>query len=64
MKARKAVVAHIRAQGLKVHQFSAKDLTRLADAELERNRAELIAEAIEIVNTSPEFARWSIPWRL
>jgi hypothetical protein len=63
-EARKAVIAQIRAQGLKVHYFSAKDLSRLAEAELERNRAELIAEAIEVINTSPDFAQWSIPWRL
>ena len=64
MRAKKAVVARIRAQGLKVHQFSAKDLTRLAEAELERNRAELVAAALEVINTSPDFAQWSIPWRL
>jgi hypothetical protein len=54
-EAKKVVIAHLRAQGLKVHHFSAKDLTRLAEAELERNRAELIAEAIEVVNTSQDF---------
>jgi hypothetical protein len=63
-EAKKAVVAQIRAQGLKVHQFSAKDLARMAEAELERNRAELVAEAIQVINTSPDFAQWSIPWRL
>jgi hypothetical protein len=52
------------ARGLKVHYFSAKDLTRLAEAELERNYAELIAAALEVINTSSDFAQWSIPWRL
>jgi hypothetical protein len=59
MQAKKAVVAQIRAQGRKLHHFSAKDLARLAEAELERNRAELVAEAIEVVNTSPFFSQWS-----
>jgi len=56
MRAKKVVQAKLRAQGLKLHQFSAKDLTRLAEAELERNRA-LIAEALEVINTAPELAQ-------
>jgi hypothetical protein len=56
-EAKKVVLAQIRSQGLKVHQFSAKDLTLLAEAELERNRVELITEAIQVINTSADFAR-------
>jgi hypothetical protein len=42
-RAKKSVVAQIRAKGLKPAQFSAREITLLAEAELERNRARLLA---------------------
>jgi hypothetical protein len=55
-RARKQVEAAIRARGQKVSQFTARDLTVLADAELERNREALITQAVEACLTFPEFA--------
>ena len=40
-----------RAKGLKLSQFSAKEIALLAEAELERNRARLIAKAEHSINT-------------
>ena len=57
-RAKKSVLAQLRAQGLKPAQFSAREINLMAKAELERNRARLVAEAEEIVATSPRFARW------
>ena len=60
-RAKKVVLLQLRAQGLKLAQFSAKEITLLVEAELERNRARLIAEAEEAINTWPGFARWRLP---
>ena len=59
--AKKLVVAQIRAKGLRPANFTARDITELADAELERNRAQLIAEAEHTIETWPGFARWRLP---
>ena len=58
---KKVVLLQLRAQGLKLAQFSAKEITLLIEAELERNRARLIAEAEQAINTWPGFARWRLP---
>jgi hypothetical protein len=50
-----------RAKGLKLSQFSAKEIALLAEAEFERNRARLIAEAEHSINTWPGFARRRLP---
>jgi hypothetical protein len=47
-----------------VSHYSARDLNRLAEAELERNRAEVIAEAEHMIATAPEFERWRIGAKL
>jgi hypothetical protein len=50
-----------RAKGLKLSQFSAKEIALLAEAELERNRARLIAKAEHSINTWLGFARRCLP---
>ncbi len=47
-EAKKAVVAQLRAQGLKPQQFTAREIALLAEDYLAQHRAELIAEAIDI----------------
>lgn len=60
-RAKRSVQADIRAKGLRLCEFSAKEITLLAEAELERNRTRLIAEAEEAIATWPGFARWRLP---
>jgi hypothetical protein len=59
--AKKSVVAQLRAQGLKPQHFLAREITLMAEAELERNRARLVAEAEHTIETWPGFARWRLP---
>ena len=54
--AKRAVKALIRARGQKLAEFSACEISVLAEAELERNRAQLIAEAEHVIETWPGFA--------
>ena len=54
--AKRTVKDHIRAQGLKLAEFTARDLNELAEAEFERNRAQLIAEAEHLIETWPGLA--------
>jgi hypothetical protein len=57
----KAVKHRLRADGLKLHDFSAKDIAVLADKYLAEHRARLIEDAEEVIATSPLFARWRLP---
>jgi len=59
--AKKAIKAQLRAEGLKLSQFSAKDISIRADAYFDVHRERLIAEAEQIVATSPYFERWRLP---
>ena len=59
--ARKAIKAQLRAEGLKLSQFSAKDISIRADAYFDVHRERLIVEAEHIVATSPYFERWRLP---
>lgn len=54
--AKRAIKAQLKAEGLKVSQFSAKDISIRADAWFDAHRAELIAEAEQVIATSPLFA--------
>jgi hypothetical protein len=56
--AKKAVVAQLRAQGLKPQHYSAREIAILADDYLAQHRARLIVDAEQIIATSPYFARW------
>jgi hypothetical protein len=53
--AKRALKAQLKAEGLKVSQFSAKDISIRADAWFDAHRAELIAEAEQVIATSPLF---------
>ena len=59
--ARREVKAQIRAQGLKVAHYSAKEISILAEAHLAQHREQLRAEAEHAINTWPGFARWRLP---
>jgi hypothetical protein len=54
--ARRTIKAQLRAEGLKVSQFTAKDISIRADAWFDVHRDELIAEAEQVIATSPLFA--------
>src|SRR5262249_30782432 len=54
--AKRAIKAQIRAEGLKLLQFSAKDISIRAEAWFDAHRQELIAEAEQTIATSPLFA--------
>ena len=56
MRAKKAVVAQLRAQGLKVHHYSARDIALLTEDYMAQHRARLIEEAAQDVARWPEFA--------
>ena len=56
-KAVKAVKERLRAQGLKLAQFSAGDIYILADAYFEVHRQRLIEAAIETVSNSQELRK-------
>jgi hypothetical protein len=57
----KVVKARIRAEGKRLHDFSARDLRIQAEQYFEANRAELLAQAKEVVATYPGFERWRCP---
>ena len=59
--ARKAIKAQLRAEGLKLSQFSAKNISIRAEAWFDVHRERLIAEAEQIIATSPYFERWRLP---
>jgi hypothetical protein len=59
--ARKAIKAQLRAEGLKLSQFSAKDISIRAEAWFDVHRQELRAEAEHAIATWPGFARWRLP---
>ena len=53
-----AVIARIRADGLKVSQFSCRELNEKSEAYFKEHWEELIPRAIEDVWTFPMFARY------
>src|SRR5215469_14702937 len=59
--AKTAVKDQLRAQGLKIWHFSAKEITQLAEDYFANHREELITKATEDINTWPGFARWRLP---
>ena len=60
-RARNAVKSRIQAEGLKVSQFTACEITLLAKAKFERDHAKLIADAKHDIETWPGFAAWRLP---
>ena len=61
MRARKAVLLELRAQGLKTQDFCAREITVLADYYLNQDRAQLMAEAAEAIAAWPGFAAGRLP---
>jgi hypothetical protein len=59
--AQKTVRAQLRAQGVKLHDVSYRDLRIQAEEYIDAHRDELIAEAEHVIATSPYFVRWRIP---
>jgi hypothetical protein len=60
-RAKRLVQASIRAKGQRLSDFSAREITLLAEDYLAQHRAELIAEAENAIATSLYFAEWRIP---
>jgi hypothetical protein len=58
MRAKKAVVAQLRAQGLKPQHYSASDLTLMAEEYIAKHCEDLITNAIADVWMFPEFSRY------
>ena len=61
MRAKKAVLLELRAQGLKPQHFSAREIGVLTDYYVNQHRAKLMAEAAEAIATWPGFAQWRLP---
>ena len=59
MRAKKAVVAQLRAQGLKPQHYSAREIGLMADDYFAKHAEPLIKKAAADVITFPEFARYS-----
>jgi hypothetical protein len=59
--AQKAVKRQLRAQGVRLWDVTAKDISIQARAWLEVHREELIAEAEHAIATYPGFGRWRLP---
>jgi hypothetical protein len=60
-RAKRLVQADIRAKGQRLADFSAKEITLLAEDYLAQHRPELMAEAEEVIAPSPGFERWRLP---
>ena len=60
-RAKKVVQADIRAKGQRLADFSAREITLLAEDYLAQHRDELVAEAEHAIATWPGFARWRCP---
>jgi hypothetical protein len=61
MRAKKAVLLALRAQGLKPQDFSAREIGALTDYYVNQHRSRLMAEAAEAIATWPGFAQWRLP---
>jgi len=58
LRAKSAVLADIRAKGLRPGEFSAREITQLAEAYFAQHMDRLITDAAEVIATWPGFARW------
>ena len=57
-RARQAVKANIRGQGLRLSDFYARQITELAEGFFAQHMEELINEAVQVIATDPSFARY------
>ena len=60
--AKRAVKRQFQAQGVKLHDLTARQITIWAEAWFNAHSAELIAEAKHNIATWPGFARWREPY--
>jgi hypothetical protein len=60
-RAKKIVQANIRAKGQRLADYSAREIALLAENYLAQHRQELIAEAENVIATSPYFVQWRLP---
>jgi hypothetical protein len=60
-RAKRVIEFELRAKGLKVAHYSRRELLLLAEDYFNQHRAELIANAEEVIATSPDFARLRLP---
>jgi hypothetical protein len=58
MRAKRAVLLALQAEGLKPQHLSAREIAVLTEYYLNQHRAELTGEAAEAIATWPGFARW------
>ena len=58
---KRAIKRQLRAQGVRLHDVTARDLTIWAEAWFNAHRQELIAEAEDAIATWPGFERWRKP---
>jgi hypothetical protein len=56
--AKNAVKRQLQAQGVRLHDVTAKDIAIWAESWFDAHRDELIAEAKNVIATSPLFVRW------
>jgi hypothetical protein len=61
MRAKKAVQANIRAKGHRLSDYSAREISHLAEDYLVQHGVRLRAEAEHTIATWPGFARWRKP---
>jgi DNA-binding PucR family transcriptional regulator len=60
-RAKRVVQANIRAKGQRLADFSAREITLMAEDYLAQHREQLRAEAEPAIATWPGFARWRFP---
>src|SRR5262249_55201919 len=58
LRAKSAVLADIRAKGLRPGEFSARQITELAEAYFVQHMDRLVTEGAGVIATSPHFSRW------
>ena len=61
--ARRAIKRQFQAQGVRLHDLTAREIAIWGEAWFNAHSAELIAEAKHTIATWPEFARWREPCR-
>jgi hypothetical protein len=61
--ARRAIKREFQAQGVRLHDLTAREIAIWGEAWFNAHSAELIAEAKHTIATWPEFARWREPRR-
>ena len=58
ISATKAVKLALRARGLRPQQYRPSEITALAQDYFNQHRADLLAQAADLIERSPQFAQW------